>query len=92
MTRAQLLVLTTAALLLEALPLAAAHGDEHNDASMDMQGPAPSTALDSGHFESYWALPDHASLMYWHIALEMLAWVGVLPVGTCDLLLSQQLY
>lgn len=81
MTRTELLVLTIAALLLEAAPLVAAHGDEHNDANLDMQHAVPPTTSDNGHAQSYWALSDHASLMYWHIALEILAWFVILPVG-----------
>ncbi|MBO1764718.1 DUF2427 domain-containing protein, partial [Escherichia coli] len=32
-------------------------------------------------FGGYWSLSEHASLMYWHIGLEVLAWVVVLPVA-----------
>ena len=83
MTIARLLTLATAAFLLEALPLVAAHGDEHNGASMDMDmhDVPPPPAVDSGAPQSYWSLSEHASLMYWHIALEILSWVVVLPVG-----------
>lgn len=69
----------TAALLLVALPQVAAHGDEHMDMS----------AHDAPHVEpqqhdqknSYWSLSEHAALMYWHIGLEILAWIVVLPIG-----------
>lgn len=81
MTRARVLTLATAALLLEVLPLVAAHGDDHNGGSMDMPDAPPSQAPDDGAPQSYWSLSEHASLMYWHIALEVLAWVVVLPVG-----------
>ncbi|KAF2263499.1 hypothetical protein CC78DRAFT_465545 [Lojkania enalia] len=30
---------------------------------------------------SYWSLTEHAGLMYMHIALEMIAWVVILPIG-----------
>ncbi|KAH7394086.1 integral membrane protein [Phaeosphaeria sp. MPI-PUGE-AT-0046c] len=30
---------------------------------------------------SYWRLSEHAVLMYWHIALEIIAWVVVLPIA-----------
>jgi len=30
---------------------------------------------------SYWSLTDHATLMYWHIGFELLAWVIVLPIA-----------
>ncbi|KAF2685518.1 hypothetical protein K458DRAFT_387482 [Lentithecium fluviatile CBS 122367] len=47
---------------------------------MDMHD-APPPVEDNGPPRSYWGLSDHATLMYWHIALEILAWVVVLPVG-----------
>lgn len=82
MTRVRTLALTTAALLLKALPLVAAHGDHHDDAPMDMHMEAPQPQVEaSGAPQSYWSLFDHAALMYWHIGLEILAWVVILPVG-----------
>lgn len=30
---------------------------------------------------SYWSLSEYAALMYWHIALEVLAWVVVAPIA-----------
>ena len=83
MTRARLLTLTTVALLLEVLfPLVAAHDDDHHDASMDITDAAPPVSAPGNQVpQSYWTLSDHASLMYWHIALELLAWIVVLPVG-----------
>jgi hypothetical protein len=78
------LALTTAALLLGFLPHALAHGDD-NGAAMAMTAheataPAPQLPQD-GLPKSYWSLPEYATLMYWHIALEVLAWVVILPVG-----------
>lgn len=83
MTRTRLLTLTSAALLLEVLlPLVAAHGDAQHDDSMEMSGAAPSAPAPGNEApQSYWTLSNHASLMYWHIALEALAWVIILPVG-----------
>jgi hypothetical protein len=83
MTRARVLTLASAALLLEALPLVAAHGDEQNGGSMDMNmhHVPPPPVVDNGAPQSYWGLSEYALLMYWHIALEILAWVVVLPVG-----------
>ena len=75
------LIIVTAASLLQLLSLVAAHGDEHGK-TMDMSAhdaPAPQPQGD-GH-QSYWSLSKYATLMYWHIALEILAWVVVLPVG-----------
>jgi hypothetical protein len=78
MTRVRVFVLAIAALLLEVLPLVAAHGDE-NDVPMDN---AQQDLVDNdGASRSYWSLSEHATLMYWHIALEILAWIVILPVG-----------
>jgi hypothetical protein len=72
------LTIATAALLLELLPRVVAHGVGH----MEMSTPnAPQSRQEDGQPRSYWALSEHATLMYWHIALEILAWVVVLPVG-----------
>lgn len=76
------LITAIAALLLQLLPLVVAHGDEHHGEAMDMSAqdvsvPQPQTAGP----QSYWRLTEYATLMYWHIALEILAWVVVLPVG-----------
>jgi hypothetical protein len=49
--------------------------------NMDMHDAPPPPAADNGAPQSYWGLSEHALLMYWHIALEILAWVVVLPVG-----------
>jgi hypothetical protein len=73
--------LATAALLL--LPLVSAHGDDHNDASMDMH--STSQPVEGSQSPgSYWSLSEHANLMYWHIGLEILAWVVILPIGKLD--------
>ena len=41
--------------------------------------PAPQPQSDAP--QSYWCLTEYATLMFWHIALEVLAWVVVLPVS-----------
>jgi hypothetical protein len=79
MSNRVILRVATAALLLALLPLVAAHGDEH----MDMGGhemAEPETQDDSLP-RSYWSLSEYGTLMYWHIALEILAWIVVLPFG-----------
>lgn len=80
------MALTAAAFLLCALPLVAAHGDEHsgnahgeNDLNLHKAPKPPSPDNDAP--ESYWSLTEHAGLMYMHIATEILAWFIVLPVG-----------
>jgi hypothetical protein len=73
MTRGRPLILATAALLLELCPLVVAHGEDHNE--------GPVQVPDSDRPQSYWSLSEHASLLYWHIGLEIVAWIVVLPVG-----------
>ncbi|KZM25009.1 hypothetical protein ST47_g3887 [Ascochyta rabiei] len=49
---------------------------------MDMsahEAPAPQPQDDAP--QSYWGLSEYAALMYWHIALEILAWIVVLPIA-----------
>lgn len=69
----------TAALLLGILPQVAAHGDEHMEMSAHDAPHAEPQHLDQTG--SYWSHSEHAVLMYWHIGLEILAWVVVLPIG-----------
>ncbi|KAL6705276.1 hypothetical protein ACN47E_007086 [Coniothyrium glycines] len=71
-----------AALLFAALPFTFAHGDEHDEA----MNPSAHDALhfqahDNEAPQSYWSVSDHTTLMYWHIALEILAWIVVLPIA-----------
>ena len=44
---------------------------------------APPSSEDVALWEmqSYWSLHDHASLMYAHIAVMILAWVVILPIS-----------
>ncbi|GJC87358.1 putative membrane protein C3B8.06 [Colletotrichum liriopes] len=76
----------TAALALGLVPLVLAH-EAHEDgaAGMDMdmgmshgaEGPKPDT---DSYPPTYFALADHAGMMYAHIGAMVLAWVFVLPV------------
>lgn len=83
MLRRRALTLATAALLLEALPLVAAHGhgDESGEGEMDMHDAPQPQVQNSDVPSSYWRLSEHVGLMYMHIALEVIAWFVVLPVG-----------
>jgi hypothetical protein len=73
------LTIAAAALVLECLPLVAAHGDGE---AMDMSAhDAPTSQPQDSGFGGYWSLSEHASLMYWHIGLEILAWIVILPVA-----------
>lgn len=82
------LPLAGAALLLAALPLALAHGDndEGDKGGMDMGGmPGVPTAQGHSHMEpaSYWALKEGFGMILAHVALMIIAWCFVLPVGRC---------
>jgi hypothetical protein len=83
MGRARLLTVATAALLLEAIPLVVAHGhgDEPAEGGMELPDAPPPGVVDFNYLPSYWSLSEHASLMFWHIGLEMVAWFIILPVG-----------
>jgi hypothetical protein len=74
-------VIATAALLLELVPRALAHGEEHMDMSAH-NAPQPQPQVHDGDKPgSYWSLSEHVTLMYCHVALEILAWVVILPIG-----------
>lgn len=80
-----------ALLLLGAVPLALAHGDESYESGMGGKGPKMAhltsassvVALNSSAVEqqSYFAYPSHSGLMLAHIALMIVAWFFVLPIG-----------
>lgn len=81
---------SAAALVVLGLSYVSAHGDEagHGEAeAMAMSGHGHGHgAVDPPRPESeypptYFALADHAGLMYAHIALMVLGWIFVLPVG-----------
>ena len=82
---------SSAVLLLAALPLVSAHGDEHEAArmAMDMGGVSDvhssatsiATAVaTSAAPNNYFRYPEFAGWMYAHIALMTIAWAVVLPV------------
>ena len=79
----------SAALLLAALPLVAAHGDEHEHSgtAMDMGNAhinmtsAATAAAPSAVPHNYFRYPGFAGWMYAHIVLMTIAWAVVLPVG-----------
>lgn len=79
----------SALLLLAALPLVTAHGDEHEHSGMAMDmgsvhinmtsaatGETPSVVP-----HNYFRYPGFAGWMYAHIVLMTIAWAVVLPVG-----------
>ncbi|KAF2827636.1 hypothetical protein CC86DRAFT_405747 [Ophiobolus disseminans] len=73
------LTIAVAVLLLEFLPPVAAHGDDHMDMSAH-DAPQPQPQND-GQPRSYWSLSENVALLYWHIGLEILAWMVILPVA-----------
>jgi hypothetical protein len=67
------------------VPAVLAHGDEPEkmDMGMDMgatNGPAEAPA-DTEYKPTYFALNEHTASIYGHIALMVISWVFVLPVG-----------
>ncbi|KAF1843764.1 uncharacterized protein K460DRAFT_408089 [Cucurbitaria berberidis CBS 394.84] len=48
---------------------------------MSAHGAPNPQSQDNGQPRSYWSLSEHVALMYWHIALEILAWAIILPVA-----------
>lgn len=80
-----------ALLLLGAVPLALAHGDESNESGMGGMGPKMAhltstssvAALNSSTVDqqSYFTYQKHGGLMLAHIALMIVAWFLVLPIG-----------
>lgn len=77
MQLSQVTAKTFTALLLGALPLVAAHGDEAMEMEHEHQ-----PATDAGTQEAvptYFRHPHYAGWMYAHIALMILSWVVVLP-------------
>jgi hypothetical protein len=76
-------------LLLAALPLVAAHGDEHEHSGMVMNmgsihlntTSSTAAAVTQAVPHNYFRYPGFAGWMYAHIALMVIAWAVVLPVG-----------
>jgi hypothetical protein len=76
------LVLSAAALLLGALPLVAAHGDDHGDHDAPQEKPGKAASQTSSEKPgSYFAYTEHVGTIYAHIATMTIAWVFALPVG-----------
>ncbi|KAK0374859.1 hypothetical protein CLIM01_07766 [Colletotrichum limetticola] len=77
----------TTVVVLGIAPLANAHGAHEAGADamkMDMgmaQGVDESKAESKSYPPTYFALADHAGIMYAHIGLMVLAWVFVLPIA-----------
>lgn len=79
----------SALLLLAALPLVAAHGDEHEHSGMAMNmgsahinmTSAATAEVPSAVPHNYFRYSGFAGWMYAHIVLMTIAWAVVLPVG-----------
>lgn len=84
-TRSAFRVASATALLGLLLPVVLAHGEDDN-MSMDMgEGVAMAADEPSSDIEyppTYFALAEHRGVLVAHIALMILAWVVVLPLGT----------
>lgn len=78
--------------VIAALPCVLAHGDDHEggmdmDMGMSMAGSEanadapPEIGPEPEGMSTYFAFPEHKTVIYAHIALMMLGWVFVLPLG-----------
>lgn len=76
-------LVVTALLLGALLPTALAHGGP--EGAMDMGGGTNSSAdeplPEDQYPPSYFSHPEHRGLLFAHIALEVLSWVFMLPLG-----------
>lgn len=78
--------IASAAVLLELLPEAVAHGHGHNsqsagaDENMTAEVPSEPAQMDPTSF-SYFRHPEHGKVVLAHIALMTIGWAFVLPVG-----------
>lgn len=75
--------------VLGALPSVLAHGDDHEggmDMDMDMGSASnadapPEIGPEPESMATYFSFPDHKTTIYAHIALMIVGWVFVLPLG-----------
>ena len=77
--------------LLSLVPAALAHGGDDEGMDMNMGGMGANKTADQplpeGEYPpTYFALREHTAAIYGHIALMVLSWVLVLPVGKQELL------
>lgn len=68
------------AVLFGLLPLVQAHGDDNMDMGADAPAPAPIEAVP----QSYFRYEEHSRTMLAHIALMVIGWAFVLPVGKSE--------
>lgn len=78
------------AAIVAALPTVLAHGGDHDDGGMDMGGDADMNmggADEAANVEadpsqmSYFTYAEHTTAIYAHIALMVIGWVVLLPIG-----------
>ncbi|KAI0127969.1 hypothetical protein BJ170DRAFT_397076 [Xylariales sp. AK1849] len=74
------LALLAAAAILGVLPTVFAHG--HGDGAMAMDEVAEEPKPDPDSYPpTYFTNPDHRGVMYAHVALMVISWIIVLPIG-----------
>jgi hypothetical protein len=74
--------LHVAAAILSTLPAVFAHGDEGDSMDMDMGMGAEEPRPDYNAYPpTYFTHPEHRGLIYAHIALMVLSWIVILPIG-----------
>lgn len=85
-------LLASLALVGLVVPAVLAHGGEAENMDMDMGGansPAEPPA-DAEYAPTYFALKEHTAAIYGHIALMVIGWVFMLPVGKASKTLTPQ--
>ena len=78
MKRWSALVLASAAITLELLPFAVAHG-EHGEEDVSAPPDAPAAPVELS--PNYFRHPEHVKAMLAHIALMSISWAFILPIG-----------
>ncbi len=78
MKRWSAIVLASAAITLELLPVAVAHGDHGGD-EVSASPDAPAAHMEQS--PNYFRHPEHGKAVLAHIALMTISWAFVLPIG-----------
>jgi len=85
-TRHAVFLLASPAALLALIPFALGHGDEMGgmDGGMGMGMTTDQPQPEDGSYPpTYFTHPEHKGIIYAHIALMVVSWIFVLPVGEC---------
>lgn len=76
------LSLLAAAVILGTVPTVLAHGNDDGAMDVGMDTSVEEPKPDASSYEpSYFTHPDHRGLIHAHVALMVIAWVVLLPIG-----------